>query len=199
MNVMHGPGAAVEEGIVPGGGVALLRASHHLKGLRTKNDAQKTGVEIVRKALSYPARQIAINAGEDGSVIVGEIEKDQYSYGFEFAESRIRRTGRQGYHRPDQGGSRGDPERGVGCRAADHHRSHGSGSTERRTPAAACLRVAAAWAVWVVWTSKSNRSASRRERPASLPGLSALATRQSVLFAHGRISQIFQIQLKPMR
>ena len=53
-------------------------------GLRTKNDDQKTGVEIVRKALSYPARQIAINAGEDGSVIVGKIlEKDQYSYGFD--------------------------------------------------------------------------------------------------------------------
>src|SRR5204863_3342070 len=81
---MHATRAAVEEGIVPGGGVALLRASQHLKGLRTKNDDQKTGVEIVRKALSSPARQIAINSGEDGSVIVGKIlEKDQYSYGFD--------------------------------------------------------------------------------------------------------------------
>jgi chaperonin GroEL (HSP60 family) len=44
-------------------------ASQHLKGLRTKNDDQKTGLEIVREALSYPARQIAINAGEDGSVM----------------------------------------------------------------------------------------------------------------------------------
>ena len=80
----HATRAAVEEGIVPGGGVALLRASQHLKGLRTKNDDQKTGVEIVRKALSWPARQIAINAGEDGSVIVGKIlEKDQYNYGFD--------------------------------------------------------------------------------------------------------------------
>src|ERR1700716_1746971 len=83
-DAMHANRAAVEEGIVPGGGVALLRASEHLKGLRTKNDDQKTGVEIVRKALSYPARQIAINAGEDGSVIVGKIlEKDQYAYGFD--------------------------------------------------------------------------------------------------------------------
>jgi len=83
-DAMHATRAAVEEGIVPGGGVALLRASEHLKGIRTKNDDQKTGVEIVRKALSYPARQIAINAGEDGSVIVGKIlEKDQYSYGFD--------------------------------------------------------------------------------------------------------------------
>src|SRR5437588_2633776 len=80
----HATRAAVEEGIVPGGGVALLRASEQLKGLRTKNDDQKTGVEIVRKALSAPARQIAINAGEDGSVIVGKIlEKDQYSWGFD--------------------------------------------------------------------------------------------------------------------
>src|SRR5213080_4703887 len=83
-DAMHATRAAVEEGIVPGGGVALLRASQHLKGLRTKNDDQKTGVEIVRKALSWPARQIAINSGEDGSVIVGKIlEKDQYSYGFD--------------------------------------------------------------------------------------------------------------------
>ena len=83
-DAMHATRAAVEEGILPGGGVALLRASEQLKGLRTKNDDQKTGVEIVRKALSYPARQIAINAGEDGSVIVGKIlEKGQYGYGFD--------------------------------------------------------------------------------------------------------------------
>jgi chaperonin GroEL len=81
---MHATRAAVEEGIVPGGGVALLRATEALKKIRTQNDDQKTGVEIVRKALSSPARQIAINAGEDGSVIVGKVlEKDQYNYGFD--------------------------------------------------------------------------------------------------------------------
>src|ERR1700704_3678091 len=83
-DAMHATRAAVEEGILPGGGVALLRASEQLKRIKTANDDQKTGVEIVRKALSWPARQIAINAGEDGSVIVGKIlEKDQYSYGFD--------------------------------------------------------------------------------------------------------------------
>ncbi|MGY3622460.1 chaperonin GroEL [Bradyrhizobium sp. USDA 10063] len=83
-DAMHATRAAVEEGILPGGGVALLRATEALKGLRTKNEDQKTGVEIVRKALSAPARQIAINAGEDGSVVVGKVlEKDQYSYGFD--------------------------------------------------------------------------------------------------------------------
>ena len=83
-DAMHATRAAVEEGILPGGGVALLRATEGLKKLRAHNDDQKTGIEIVRKALSAPARQIALNAGEDGSIIVGKIlEKDQYSYGFD--------------------------------------------------------------------------------------------------------------------
>jgi chaperonin GroEL len=83
-DAMHATRAAVEEGVLPGGGVALLRASETLKKVRTLNDDQKTGVEIVRKALSWPARQIAINAGEDGSIVVGKIlEKDTYAYGYD--------------------------------------------------------------------------------------------------------------------
>jgi chaperonin GroEL len=83
-DAMHATRAAVEEGILPGGGVALLRATEALKKVRTHNEDQKHGVDIVRKALSAPARQIAINAGEDGSVIVGKIlEKDQYAFGFD--------------------------------------------------------------------------------------------------------------------
>jgi chaperonin GroEL len=81
---MHATRAAVEEGVLPGGGVALLRATEALKKIRTANDDQKTGVDIVRKAIQAPARQIALNAGEDGSIIVGKIlEKDQYAYGFD--------------------------------------------------------------------------------------------------------------------
>ena len=83
-DAMHATRAAVEEGISPGGGVALLRASEQLKKVKTANDDQKTGVEIVRKALSAPARQIALNAGDDGSIIVGKIlEKDQYAFGYD--------------------------------------------------------------------------------------------------------------------
>ena len=64
--------------------LALLRAGEALKKVRTHNDDQKTGVEIVRKAISWPARQIAINAGEDGSIVVGKIlEKDTYAYGYD--------------------------------------------------------------------------------------------------------------------
>jgi chaperonin GroEL len=83
-DAMHATRAAVEEGILPGGGVALLRAGGALKRIRTENDDQKTGVDIVRKAITAPARQIALNAGEDGSVVVGKVlEKDQYAYGFD--------------------------------------------------------------------------------------------------------------------
>src|SRR5213076_17265 len=83
-DALHATRAAVEEGIVPGGGVALLRASEQLKRIKTQNDDQKTGVEIVRKALSWPARQIAINAGDDGSIVVGKIlEKDAYAFGYD--------------------------------------------------------------------------------------------------------------------
>ena len=83
-DAMHATRAAVEEGILPGGGVALLRATRALDKLKGQNDDQKVGIEIVRKAISAPARQIALNAGEDGSVIVGKIlDKDQYGYGFD--------------------------------------------------------------------------------------------------------------------
>ncbi len=83
-DAMHATRAAVEEGILPGGGVALLRATRVLEKLKVQNNDQKVGVEIVRKAISAPARQIALNAGEDGSVIIGKIlEKDQYGYGFD--------------------------------------------------------------------------------------------------------------------
>jgi chaperonin GroEL len=81
---VHATRAAVEEGILPGGGVALLRAMKAIDKLRVANDDQKTGAEIVRKALSWPARQIALNAGEDGSIVIGKIlDKEQYNYGFD--------------------------------------------------------------------------------------------------------------------
>jgi chaperonin GroEL len=83
-DAMHATRAAVEEGILPGGGVALLRAIEALKKVKVGNEDQKHGIDIVRKALSAPARQIAINAGEDGSVIVGKIlENSTYGFGFD--------------------------------------------------------------------------------------------------------------------
>src|SRR4249920_1349119 len=72
-DAMHATRAAVEEGILPGGGVALLRAGEALTRLRTNNEDQKHGIDIVRKAIQTPARQIATNAGADGSVVVGKL------------------------------------------------------------------------------------------------------------------------------
>ncbi|MBT9292194.1 chaperonin GroEL [Prosthecodimorpha staleyi] len=76
-DAMHATRAAVEEGILPGGGVALLRAIKALDSLKPANSDQKTGIEIVRKAIQAPARQIAINAGDDGSIVVGKILESQ--------------------------------------------------------------------------------------------------------------------------
>jgi chaperonin GroEL len=88
-DALHATRAAVEEGILPGGGVALLRATKALAKVRTANDDQRAGVEIVRRAIQVPARQIAINAGEDGSLIVGRLlEKDEYDWGFNAATSQ---------------------------------------------------------------------------------------------------------------
>ena len=83
-DALHATRAAVEEGIVPGGGVALARASLILAKLKFENEDQRVGIDIVRKAIQVPLRQIAENAGEDGAVIAGKVlDKDDYSYGFD--------------------------------------------------------------------------------------------------------------------
>jgi chaperonin GroEL len=83
-DAMHATKAAVEEGVLPGGGVALLRAAKALEAIRPDNAEQKTGIDIVRRAIQWPARQIALNAGVDGSVIVGKIlDKSDYAYGYD--------------------------------------------------------------------------------------------------------------------
>src|SRR5687767_15582059 len=71
-DAMNATRAAVEEGIVPGGGVALLYAGKALSSLKSQNDDQRFGIDLVRKAIQAPARQIAENAGADGSVVVGK-------------------------------------------------------------------------------------------------------------------------------
>jgi len=83
-DAMHATRAAVEEGIVPGGGVPLARAGLILAKLKSDNDDQRFGMEIVRKALQTPLRQIAENAGEDGAVISGKVlDRDDYNWGFD--------------------------------------------------------------------------------------------------------------------
>ena len=83
-DALHATRAAVEEGVVAGGGVPLARASLILSKLKADNDDQRFGIEIVRKAVQTPLRQIAENAGEDGAVIAGKIlDRDEYNWGFD--------------------------------------------------------------------------------------------------------------------
>ncbi|HKQ54718.1 MAG TPA: chaperonin GroEL [Methyloceanibacter sp.] len=89
--------AAVEEGILPGGGVALIRAQKTLDKLNTANDDQKVGINIVRRALQTPARQIAENAGEDGAVVVGKIvDTGDYAFGYNAASGEYGDLVKQG-------------------------------------------------------------------------------------------------------
>jgi chaperonin GroEL len=85
-DALHATRAAVEEGILPGGGVALLRSLKALDRVTTSNPDQKAGVDIVRRAIQVPARQIVQNAGEDGSLVVGKLlESGDYNWGFNAA------------------------------------------------------------------------------------------------------------------
>ncbi len=90
-DALHATRAAVEEGIVPGGGVALARASLVLAKLKGANEAQKFGIEMVRRAVQTPLRQIAENAGEDGAVIAGKVLEDTtYNFGFDAQKSEYK-------------------------------------------------------------------------------------------------------------
>ena len=83
-DALHATRAAVEEGIVPGGGVALARASLVLKDMNGENGDQKFGIDVIRRALMSPMRQISENAGEDGAVISGKVlENNEYNFGFD--------------------------------------------------------------------------------------------------------------------
>ena len=89
-DAMHATRAAVEEGIVPGGGVALLYATKALDALNPANDDQRVGIDIIRRAVHAPARQIAINAGADGSIVVGKLtDKDDPNWGFDAQSGRV--------------------------------------------------------------------------------------------------------------
>ena len=165
-DAMHATRAAVEEGVLPGGGVALLRAAEALKRVRTQNDDQKTGVDIVRKALSWPARLIAINAGEDGSIIVGKIlEKDQYGFGFDAQNGEYVNLVSKGII---------DPTKVV--RAALQNAASIAGlliTTEAmvaekpKKDGGSRLCLAVEWAVWAGWTTKPPPSETTKARMSS--------------------------------
>ena len=133
--------AAVEEGILPGGGVALIRSLKVLDRLNTANDDQKVGVSIVRRALQAPARQIAENAGEDGAVVVGKINgQGRLCLRLQRRDRRVRQPRQAGRDRSRQGGA----ECSSGCRLSGrpphHHRGDGGREAEEEGPANAGWR-----------------------------------------------------------
>ena len=149
--------AAVEEGIVAGGGVALLRASLSIKANGVNAD-QEAGINIVRRALQSPARQIAANAGAEASIVVGKIlENKARDLRLQRPDRRVWRHDRHGHRRSGQGRSHGPAGRGFGRRPAGHHRSHDRRSSEEGIARRQC-RAAAAWAAWAAWTSKSSHT-----------------------------------------
>jgi chaperonin GroEL len=79
---LHATRAAIEEGIVPGGGVAYIRAIAALEGLKGDNDDQTTGIEIIKRAIEEPLRQIAINSGKEGAVVVQNVKSGKGDYGY---------------------------------------------------------------------------------------------------------------------
>jgi len=83
-DALHATRAAVQEGIVPGGGIALLRASQNLGEIKALNRDEEVGIEIVRRAIQAPAKQIAENAGKDGAVVAGEVlRSSEYTFGYD--------------------------------------------------------------------------------------------------------------------
>jgi chaperonin GroEL len=88
-DALHATRAAVQEGIIPGGGVAYIRAIEALKNVATDNDDQSTGVNIIRLALESPLRTIAENAGQEGSVIVNKVKEGKKDFGYNAGENKF--------------------------------------------------------------------------------------------------------------
>jgi chaperonin GroEL len=112
-DALHATRAAVEEGIVPGGGVALLRAQNALGKLKLGREDEQIGVGILMRALEHPIRQIATNAGVEGSIVVAKVREGTGGFGWR--------------HRPDQGRALRAAERGVHRRPVVDHRGRGGG------------------------------------------------------------------------
>ncbi|MCA9600845.1 MAG: chaperonin GroEL, partial [Myxococcales bacterium] len=81
-DALHATRAAVEEGIVPGGGVALIRSQDGLDKLEVEHDGERVGVQILRRAIEEPLRQISANAGQEGSIVVNEVRKGKDNFGY---------------------------------------------------------------------------------------------------------------------
>jgi len=135
-DALHATRAAVEEGIVPGGGVALVRAMQAMKDLSGINHDQDVGIGIARRAMEEPLRQIVANAGAEASVVLNKVTEGQGNYGYNAATDEYGDMIADGHTRPDQGGAYGAAERRFDRGVDDHHRGDGGrGAEEGRADA----------------------------------------------------------------
>ncbi len=123
-DALHATRAAVEEGIVPGGGVALLRCAHVLEKLAGENDEQIAGINIIRRAIEAPLRFISENAGIEGSIVVDKVKHQKGANGFNAATRGLRRPDQGRRHRPGQGRPNGAAARGERLGPPAHDGSH---------------------------------------------------------------------------
>ena len=166
-DALHATRAAVEEGIVPGGGTALLYATKALEGLKGENDDQTRGIDIIRKALQSPVRQIAENAGHDGAVVAGKlIDANDPTLGFN-AQTEV-------YENLVQAGVI-DPTKVVRAALQDAASVAGllitteAAVSELPEDKPAMPMVPAAWAAWAEWTSKSHAHTQKRRAGGAIP------------------------------
>ena len=137
-DALHATRAAVEEGIVPGGGVALIRCLAAIDKVKGANEDERIGVEIVKRAVEFPTRALADNAGVEGSVVVEEVKKRKGNEGYNVADRRVRRPRQSRRGRSEEGHPHRAAERRLHRRPAPHHRMphhRDSGEGEERSDA----------------------------------------------------------------
>jgi hypothetical protein len=166
-DALHATRAAVEEGVVPGGGVALIRALANLSSLKGINEDQNHGIVIALRAMEAPLREIVTNCGEEPSVVLNNVKQGTGSYGYNAAYRRVWRHAGHGHPGPDQGHPHRAAERGFHRRPHDHHRRRWCRSCRRRKSRWAAAMAAAAWAAWAAWISdpRTTQAAEREARP----------------------------------
>ena len=131
-DALHATRAAVEEGVVPGGGVALIRAQKALEKLEGANEDQTVGIRILSRSIEEPLRQIVDNAGEDAAVVLNRVKEGKGCVRLQRRQRRVRRHARGGHPGSDQGDASCAAERGLGCGPAAHDRGHDRRGSEGR-------------------------------------------------------------------
>ncbi len=133
-DALHATRAAVEEGIIPGGGTALIRAAQKLEAVKPENEDEKLGIEIIRRAVEEPLRMIVANAGLEGSVVVNEVKNGKGDYGYNARAEKYENLFQSGVI---------DPAKVTPCSSPPS-----ASSATSRNPNPRCPPATPAWAEW---------------------------------------------------